>query len=429
MSSAYPPTGRYDDLLMILARAEERRIAGKIPVKRRLSRVWLEPWWNALGAAIAVAVHALPAAAAARLHDRLFLAALGGQRPHPFDDRSEHLGRAERLIAQAHRAAGRAPALLCLTSHPPAFGELMYLNVELVRHALWGLRRLRAEPCRPRLVIAMDYYALDMLALYEEGLYAGFTGRCHLGFDRLAHLRPAPGRALLRGTAWTNVVRRILAALAAGGEVGMVLGGGVPGTSRVFYCAREFVGRLYRERPTTEPSGRIRERLCAAAADFKRFIGSGEIGAPAMRNIRRAMEGWVLSCLVRDGGLDEVDAGRVPPVALEALAACAGALGWRGEEAARRRADFIASFARETPSRERFFSVLARRVAASGTPVLILPLTYGRPDAIAMRFGEPVCILGARREAAGWSVELAGKEPRRLPLRSFCRDFVARHYP
>jgi len=38
---------------------------------------------------------------------------------------------------------------------------MAHLNFELVRHATLALRAARGRPCRPRLVVAIDPFALD----------------------------------------------------------------------------------------------------------------------------------------------------------------------------------------------------------------------------------------------------------------------------
>ncbi len=444
----YPATGLYDDLLMLLARSEERRLDGTNPVKGRRGRIWMEPFWNASGVLLAGAFRILPAEATAKLHDMLFLALTGDSKTYPLESDCVSFRRAADLCAQARESTGSDAAIYCLTTHPPAYGELLYLTVEIMRHALAGLRRVRGKPCRPRLVIAMDYYALDMLKMYKEGAYAGFVGRYHLGFDRLVHLRPLLGRKVLGSRiGWPSTARRIFGTLGSGGEVAMVLGGGLPVTGRMFYCTREFVVRLYRERPEaagpavppaklgdgvladaalSAPPAEIRERLLREAPGFAKFVDSGILGGALKKNIRRAMEAWVLSSLAGEAEFKEVEAGRPTAACREALAAVAKALGWKEAAARTVLADFEEEFKRETPYRERLFSLLARRVAGRGRPVVLLPLTHGKPGAVAMRYGEPVCLLDARENEV--RVLRPGGEPEWTPLRRFCRDFVGRRY-
>ena len=427
METLYPPTGRYDDLLMLLARSEERRLCGRIPVKSPASRLFLEPLFNLLGLSVAAALRMMPHNTAARVQDGVFRGLIGKNPTCPFDADSENLKRTRELMGEAEKISGNSPALFCLTSHPPAFGELLYLNVELMRHALRVLRELRGKTGRPRLVIGMDYFALDMLALYEEGAYAGFTGSYHLGFDRLSHLRRGLGGALLGATAWPNVAKRLLERFLNGGDIGMVLGGGVPETSRLFYCAREFVGRLYKERPDRVSPEEIRRRLCEACEDFKKFL-SEDVGGLLRNKILRSVQAWVISALIGDDGAQDAQRGTVGLKGREALQACIRSLGYEGAAADSVYEEFEREFARENPYRERLFALLARRVAARGRPIVILPLTYGRPGAVRMRFGAPVSLMGTAG-AGALKIKRPGEAPEEVATRTFCREFVTREYP
>ena len=53
-------------------------------------------------------------------------------------------------------------------------GDLAHLNIELARRSMLDLRKVRGRPCRPRMVVAVDPFALDTLSLLEEGFYAGY---------------------------------------------------------------------------------------------------------------------------------------------------------------------------------------------------------------------------------------------------------------
>jgi hypothetical protein len=356
----------------------------------------------------------------------MFRGIVGKNPTCPFDENSQYLNEAEDLIKEVERSSGVSPSLFCLTSHPPAAGELQYLNVELVRHALWVLRKLRGGKGRGRLVIGMDYFALDMLALYEEAAYAGFTGTYHLGFDRLSHLRVGLGRLMLRGAKWPNMAGRLLSCFCSGGEVAMVLAGGVPETGRLFFCAREFLGRLYRGRPTGAAPREIRQKLMETSQSFQEFIASKELGGAASKSIRRAMEAWVINQLIDGDQVADVEVGRVNAAGRKAIEACFDALGYQGEEAERAFQDFSEEFSRATPYRERFFDILARRVVGRGRPVVILPLTHGSEENIHMKFGAPVCLLNAKNGRLG--IQRPGMPAEDVDVKSFFRDFVSREY-
>lgn len=424
-------TGRYEDLMLLLSRAEHRRPGREVLSKSRLARTLFEPWFNLCGAGVAAVARIAPADWANAGADKVFRSISGENPTFDFEADAENLGAARRLAGEVEKACGRPPAVFCLTSHPPATKALLYLTVEMMRHALAAMRSVRGRACRPRVVIAMDYFALDMLKFYEEGAYAGYTGRYLLGFDRLRSLRSPLSRCILNGTGWERIIWRICSGLSRGGEIGLVLGGGIPSTSRAYYCMPEFLGRLYVECPGRAPVEEIRARLEKLAPGYRAFKDSGEVGPGLHRNIRRSMESWVLWELTRDGGLERVDAGKTTKEGRQALRDCASAIGWSGREFAAAFSGFQREFQRETPYRERLLRIVISRVVARGRPVLLLPLTYGSPENVRMEYGEPVCLTGGRagREGAAVRIRTLGAGEKESPLREFCRDYVAARYP
>ncbi len=420
-------TGLYEDLMLLLARAEHRRPGSEVSHKSRWARVLCEPWWNLLGLGVAAAAGIAPADWANAGADKVFRAIAGANPTFDFEPEAENLRRARELLKEAEKACGRPPAVFCLTSHPPATKALLYLTVEMMRHALAAMRSVRGRACRPRVVIAMDYFALDVLKLCAEGAYAGYTGRYLLGFDRLRSLRPPLGRFLMRGTGWERIIWRICSGLSRGGEIGLVLGGGVPSTSRAFYCMPEFLGRLYAERPGSVPLEKVRTRLEKLSSGYQIFKESGEVGPGLYRSLRRSMEAWVLWELTKDGGLNEVDRGRLTLSGHKALMDCATALGWPGERVEAVFRDFEREFSRQTPYRERLLRIVVSRIAARGRPVLLLPLTYGAPENVRMEYGEPVCLTGGSGSTVRYRT--SGSEEKESALREFCREYVAARYP
>jgi hypothetical protein len=409
----YPPNGTSEDLLSILARGCSPQ--GRTPAGPLL-RAWEDAWVLA-GMGVGACFRAAPPPLAGVLQDRLFLG-MEGWRQLPFDGGSAALGQASALLERT----SRPPSLLCLLSHPPVREGEWDLNVELSRHAMKGLLRLRPSG-RPRVVNAVDGFALDMLRPYERGFYSGFMDFCHMGIDRLAGLRAPLGRLLLGAASWTTASLRLSGALRSGRELVMVLGGGVPSTGRVMYCAREFLHRLREERPGPKARpGEVLGRLERLSEGFARFKASGETGKGLRRSAWRLLEAWVLSVLARREALPEAEQGARTPESLSALALCARALGWPDDEAGLALAAFAEDFAFETSPRERFFRFIGRRVAAKGTPVLLLPLTHGHEGGPRIRFGEPVLLAGA--SAAGLSVVQAGGQSRDIPYRDFSRSFV-----
>ncbi|MFH1725231.1 MAG: hypothetical protein ABII00_11510 [Elusimicrobiota bacterium] len=439
----YRPVGRYDDLLMLLARALRHRNGGSRRRKPPLWRLLWEPWFHLFGMGSGLLLRLLPPDMMLAALDRLNLFLEGGKPSYPFDPDSPGLREAAALSREVERETGRPAALLCTLAHAPVEEDLLYLNIELFRHGLLGLRAVRGRPCRPRLVNAIDAFALDMLPLHEEGAYSGIMGTLHLGFDRMPSERSWPGRLLLGRNAWPSVAARIRRQLSGGGEAIIVPAGGVPSTARIFYCAREFVGRLCRRGPYAADPGRVRAWMEREEPGFEAFLWSGAVGPRLGRSLWRLLEAWVLSRLMEGDGLDCAQRGSLSEGGRRALRLCALAIGRPPEEADRIVGSFEAEFARENPYRERFFEFIVARVVARGTPVVVLPLKCGSPESVRIAFGSPLALAaapvahalpeGARHgapagvdAARGRSVRLLrpGTTPCELPVGRVCREFV-----
>lgn len=377
-------TGTSQDLMAIVARMTERRIAREsivLPEKSAAQRALLEAPFNALGLALRAVMRLLPADAVLSFHNRLF-SALAKGRNYPFDPSAPAVEQARRLVAELGD-----PAIVALISHPPVYGDMAHMNFELVRHAMLAMRRARGRPCRPRLVVAVDLFALDTISIPEEGVYAGYMGLYHLGLDRLALSRGWASSLLVSPTAWHRMVHRLIGALDAGGEVGMVLAGGIPETSRVLYAAREWAQDRRRASPLRRDPAEVLRRLRSHAA-YRRFEEEGPCGPGLRKSAWRMLEAWVMQAAA-DG-----DVRPAAELALDALRVSGGV------------EDLEAELRRETPYRRRFFRVLAGRVRPR-RPVVFIPVAHGDggivikspwhwtkgrggldPDEFAKRFGE-----------------------------------------
>ena len=293
--------------------------------------------------------------------------------------------RARALVADVEKRTGRAPAILALISHPPVLGELAHLNVSLVRHASLALRAARGRPCRPRLVVAIDPFALDTTQIAEEGVYAGYMGTFHVGIDRMALGGGRPGVALTPRAAWPTMALRFFGILAEGGEVGIMLGGGVPGTSRVLYGVREWARRARAISPLRVRPADV-ERALRADAAFARFLRAVEGSIFPPPRTWRLIDAWLMTAA----------AGLLPEDNVEAAAAAAlSCLAVPESARAGLLADLAREFARETPRRARFFRVLAERVARR-RPVVMIPVAHT---------SSPVGIAAGE----AWSWEWAGR--------------------
>lgn len=421
-------TGTSQDLLAIIARAHERELARAnqtLPRKGALQRLLLEAPIVAAGVGASLLMRLLPADLVLRLHERVF-GALASPHSYPFDPASPALARARDLAGRIARESGREPALFALISHPPVMGELAHLNFELVRHAMLALRGIRGRPCRPRLVVAIDPFALDTLSIVEEGLYAGLMGHYHLGLDRMAYGRNAASRWLLRGMAWDRMPGRLIRVLSGGGELGMVLAGGVPSTTRALYGLREWLSRVRRLSPLKGRPGEVAARLRRDPA-FSRFEAAQ--GVALGPSVWRVLEAWAMSGLTgafaASGEGSGAAAGRLDPAARESLARTLSVLDLPSGKAEAAIQEFEGELSRETPYRFRFFRILAGRVLKR-RPAVLLPVVHrlGSPHRIELR--EPWACLSYAEGRLGLRAPDGGES--RLPLEDFVLRFVGENF-
>lgn len=381
-----PRTGTAQDLLRVVTRAYELELARTgtvLPEKSEASRRWIEPAFRGLGVAIAGVMELVPADWTVAFHDWLFTT-LAAPRAYPFDPRSPVMVRARALAARLEAETGKAPALVALISHPPVLGDLAHLNFELVRHATLALRAVRGRPCRPRLVVAIDPFALDSTSIIEEGVYAGYMGSFHVGIDRLALGRGHPGPALTPRASWTAMPMRLFATLSGGGEVGMVLSGGIPTTGRVLYGVREWARAARRASPLRTDPAAV-EAALDADASYRRFEKVAADHVPLPRSVWRVLDAWLMAACA--GLLPDEKAEQAAAAALEALRV-------PGDLRAGLLADLARDLARETPSRRRLFRIFSGRVARR-RPLVMIPVTHSI---------EPLGVT----EGEAWSWEWAG---------------------
>lgn len=412
-SPARPATGTAEDLAGIIIAADKARIARDglpVPAKRDAHRALLEAPLNLAGRALALAFGAAPASWIARIHEAGLKVLTGGVQL-PFD-RSGRLAEAEALLRGTEARAGKEAALFALISHGPVHGELAYMNLELVRHAQWVLRSLRPTS-RPRLVVAVDPFALDTLSLVEESLYAGFMGHHHLGIDRSARSRGALSSRFLAVTAWDRMPLRLLKGLAAGGAFAMALAGGIPATARGRYTAREWLARQRRRSPGAGDPAGVLARL-RGEASYRAFEKTHP-GWVHPRSAWRSMEAWLLAALEEPSlsggnGRSSTETGALSGPARDAALRCLSVLGIEAGAASSAMAELEAEFLRETPYRARFFRVAASRVLARGRPIVFVPVAHAAGGEAAVRVGRAWAwegfsggrIAASRAEGPAW---------------------------
>lgn len=318
----------------------------------------------------------LPAEWVLRQHDRFFRLA-AERRVYPFDPAAAVLERARGLVQEVEREAGRPAALLGLSVHAPDMEEHRHLTFELVRRAILALRRLRGGPCRPRIVGAVDAFALDSFSIVAESAYAGFMSQYHLGLDRLSRGGRGPiSRRLLRSSSWDRMPWRMLRVLGSGGEVEIALAGGVPGTARVLYTVREWLIRQRRRSPQRARPEEIRRRL-GGSPGFARFQGDCP-DVDIRTSAWRLLESWAMAALTGQSPRGESAArlGRLTPAARAVLEECLEILGLTPAETAASMAELAEELPRRTPYRARLFRLLAGRVLRRGRPLVLLPVVF-----------------------------------------------------
>ncbi len=395
------------DLMGMIARASQNGTA--LPAKPAWAKRGLQPIFAGAGFLVSRALAGIPSSAALSIQDRVFRA-IAKDYHTPFEDLRRPLERARQAVRQAEQDAGKPAALLALLSHPPAYGDAAALNVEMVRQAVLALCFLRQAPCRPRLVIAVDDFALDMLALHEEGLYAGFVAGAHLGVYRTALSRDFGKSSLMRRTALDLFPWRLFSRLEAGGEVGMVLSGGVPATGRALYVLREWMKDVWR-RPEAPPAGAALRSL-RENEDFRRFEAELPLRSPLRGNVPFLCAGWAaaraLGLGANPGALSVCAAGRLDAPTEAVLRAAARAAGLGGAEIGARISALSGEFSRETPFRRRFFRLLAGRVLGrAGRPVVFVPIAHGRADGAHLGFGD--CWIWRSQDGGRISAVKAGE--------------------
>jgi hypothetical protein len=342
-----------EDLMdVVLAADNYRRVRnGYPPCKiKRSRRVWIEPLFNALGWAMGQALVAMPWALRWRADQRII--GWMGARPESASPRLPDVSREiVALAARLTELTGQRPALMIFTSHPETTGDLEWLRFEVMRQGLmlanaWvegagkGFYR-RAPEC----FLAIDPFALDSVPTPVAGWYAGFMNRIYIVWDRLSGTQSTLQRnVLLRKTGYATVALRLLRRLKQAVPIVMMLPGGLPQNARLFYAAREFVGRL--PVPRWPYSKRLAQKkwmeIVARPVDGVLPAENGEIPASVQAELRRLLAEW---------GIAERDQERQ----LE---------------------DFSREFRQTVPYRTRLFRFLLNRLVARGKPLMWVAVSH-----------------------------------------------------
>jgi hypothetical protein len=199
---------------------------------------------------------------------------------------------------------------------------------------------------------------------------------------------------------------RLLRKLAQGGEVGMVLSGGVPATGRVLYGAREWAARARSKGPLrADPMQAL--RCLRANPAFARFEKTAADVMPLPRGPWRLLEAWFMTAAagflpgetVESAARSALDCLRIPEEARPGLLA-----------------DLARVMTRETPARHRLFRLLVGRVARR-RPLVLLPVVHRTgPLAVVEReawglvWAGPDRVRVTRADAPEQAVEMTSSE-------------------
>jgi hypothetical protein len=382
-------SGTAQDLMLVVVRNYEdylKRTGLVLPTKGRLGRALLQPPLVAMGRLIAHILEILPADLVMNIHEKVY-SALSAPYRFEFNGSSPELLKARQLVEQLTRECGRRPALLGVLSHASTTGEEGHLNFELVRQASLALQQLRRESpgqksgSRPRLLIAVDPFALDTAPHHQEALYSGTMGTYHIGLDRMSLNRSFLGRHLLSPARWDRVIYRLNRSLRDGGEVALVLAGGVPLTTRLLYTAREWVRRCCRESPRNADSAAIFSDLEKDSL-YRNFKEKNPTeSAPS---VVRVLQGWAMAALAES----DAETGQISDQDRIILQRILDILGFPKDQASRHLSSFAEEFARETPYRERLFNILAARVVGRGRPIVFVPVVHKTQGGFSVKIND-----------------------------------------
>jgi len=180
---------------------------------------------------------------------------------------------------------------------------------------------------------------------------------------------------------------RLMRTLGEGGEVAIILAGGVPATGRVLYGVREWARRARAASPMRGAPSEV-SRALRADASFARFESATASTLHLPRSSWRLVEIWLMASA----------AGLLPGTTLEAVAsAVLGCLSVPQDRRPALLAELLRESSRETPTRRRLFRLIAGRVARR-RPVVFIPIVH-HVDPLGIEV----------REACSWEAAARGR--------------------
>lgn len=391
------------DILLKVGEAYE-----EIPSKKHWLRPFLGPVFKASGVFIGWFLSRLPERASYHVHHFAWKK-LAGPAFCPFSGNSENLLAAERLHGDLKRADGREPAILCLTSHPAVTGLDYHLNFELLRHASLAVCRIRGRAMSPRVIAALDPFALQEQPWILEDLYTGFMGVYHMGLNRMS---------VRGGTSYGTAGHRVIHFLKRRGELIMMVGGGVAETGRLLYSTREFLWKMHR----------------LSHASLKETLRLDDKGV----NAWRSLEGWIFAMLTRTAQPEPGEEapkrhsqlGVIPPDVEESLVTLSRELNVSEKVFHRALSRYKEEFARHTPYRERLFYNLMHRIVNRGTPLMLLTFAHKPYPDPSVEMTDPIGLIpGEKGSARFWTYKGGKREEFSRLIDDFSRQFISERFP
>ncbi len=358
-----------EDLIdvVIAADALKRKARNQPPARYRPSqRVWVEPVLNVLGDMWGRLMYLLPWAIR-KPYVQWVMRKMSGRPPEINPGVEQCIRQTLELAKSVRQETGQWPALLVVMSHPQTEGPLEWIRFEAMRQGilvadayLETIQPHRLFRTHPKLLLAIDPFALDTVSAPVAGFYGGWMRRIYLAYDRQPSTQSwIQKRVFLRYSHFAHIGWKLLRHLRSDIPVLMAFGGGLPTNARLLYAAREFVQRL------TPQKWKVTKR--AAQIELMRLLmqqvngvwppESGEIPVSVQSQIEKQMLTW----------------GLTPEESRDSLQ------------------HLVEEFRLPVPYRERLLRVLRSRLVNRGKPLILLPVSHAATPP-HVRLAQPIVL-------------------------------------
>lgn len=373
---------------------------------RRLRSRWgwrwlVEPLLNGFGRAMGWGVRAGGLPTVETFHAWVF-ARLTHRPPQALNPASHRAMTAAAQLARRLHVEGTAqPCLLILTSHPRALDPPGHLLYELYRQAFALNRRLGevlSARSYPRIVLAVDSFALEGVPPITAAVYAGLVHSLHICLDRQPSQQSWWQRVwgLRGGEAWSAGFRLLHRVQQLGGAAALAWGGAEPQNARLLYTAREFINRIGRQYHLPP-----KRRQALLIRTVTLLVGQ----ASDQGNLSAAQQHMFQTLLQEEG---------IPVSQVVRLADA-----------------FSQEFQRATPYRERLMDTVVARLLHRNRTVLLIPVRHQRVDGTVQ-----VAAPSGLQESLGSGIRRFWADPggtihtEAIPdLGTFTREFITQSFP